>query len=319
MKTVYELIDIDEDIITKAIDKSIELHGEEINGYVEYDSLFLDDKTAGKIVEKGREYFYDVTNDYNEGNKSDFQYHIDTILSELTNSGIDLDEFDSSDIEQEIYEKIRDNIPVLFDYEKALNLTKVNLNISLKFENEYVEGYKSLKQNADGTLKSLPEGFDKVFSTLHTSFNEFKFWYDNAIKNGGLHTDDSKKNKFMYSIFQEIENCYDGFTHLVFCIKTSLGEALSLKENTPCIKIDRNTPIGLYDSWNGGGGVLEISPNISIVINLADDNIEVIADESNSYPIKEVFGLDNSFWEDFKLNPSEDKKNIKPKNKNIVK
>lgn len=111
-------------------------------------------------------------------------------------------------------------------------------------------------------------------------------------------------DKFLTTLWQEVYNGY-GCEALVFCVKMTLGQVIDLKEwmkgnLNGSIVLDKKVTCGLFDSWNGGGSLLEINCEKDIEIPFA--NIwKVYIDEkrSNRYDsIHNVYGTTDALWKD---------------------
>lgn len=116
--------------------------------------------------------------------------------------------------------------------------------------------------------------------------------------------DDYVKNPktLLETIQQEVANGY-GCEALTFCVKMTLGQAISLKERVEespngSIVLDKNVECGLFDPWQGGGSVLEIRCEKDAEIPF--ENIwKFYIDESGSDQydsIHNVYGTDSSLW-----------------------
>lgn len=112
-------------------------------------------------------------------------------------------------------------------------------------------------------------------------------------------------NKFISSLVAEIFSGY-GCEALTFCVKMTLGQAIALKERMKespngSIVLNKNVTCGLFDPWQGGGSVLDISCEKDIEIPF--ENIwKLYVDERrcNRYDsIHNVYGTDSSLWKDY--------------------
>ena len=105
-------------------------------------------------------------------------------------------------------------------------------------------------------------------------------------------------------MLQEVANGY-GCEALTFCVKMTLGQAITLKEKMKSnpngsIVLDKRVECGLFDPWSGGGSVLEIACEKDVEIPF--ENIwKFYIDErrGNRYDsIHNVYGTDDSIWRD---------------------
>lgn len=120
---------------------------------------------------------------------------------------------------------------------------------------------------------------------------------------GSLMGESAKEPKtFLETVRQEVDNGY-GCEALTFCVKMTLGRAIELKEKmeespSGSIVLNKNVECGLFDPWNGGGSVLEISCEKDVEIPFS--NIwKVYIDErrSNRYDsIHNVYGVNDLLW-----------------------
>ena len=112
-------------------------------------------------------------------------------------------------------------------------------------------------------------------------------------------------NKFISSLVAEIFSGYD-CEALTFCVKMTLGQAIDLKEKMKSnpngsIVLNKNVTCGLFDPWQGGGSVLDISCEKDIEIPF--ENIwkfyidERRCDRYDS--IHNVYGTTDAFWKDY--------------------
>ncbi len=300
MKEIENIEDIDKEKLEEAIQKSIEKHGEQIEGYVDYNDLYLEASIAASIIEKGEDHLYELVGDWTIDSPSvyDYQKHIDTVCEILTEDGFDMESIDLDDLENGLKSKLEEkNVGVVYDFSRALDITTVKINITQTSKEEFIEGWQYIKAgNKREEYIPLPAGYDEILKTLGTSETEFKFWFEQ--NKSAIHSDKAKSNKFMYSIYQEIENCYDGFNQLVFLIQTDLKTALKFKKEKT-IRVSKDTSIGFFDSWNGGGSLLEIAPEKDIIIDMTNEYINVIADSQLEYSVENTFGLCGSAWKEY--------------------
>ena len=127
-------------------------------------------------------------------------------------------------------------------------------------------------------------------------------------------------SKFLKSVREEILNTLTSMNCLTFLVKMTLRDAIKLQERikedrklksngswyepknrlgTDFITIDKSVECGLFDTWNGSGGCLEIILEKDIQLPLKYiDSIEVDSCNTRGYGIADVYGLDSSPWRD---------------------
>ena len=120
------------------------------------------------------------------------------------------------------------------------------------------------------------------------------------LKNGDI----EEPKTFLETVLQEVANGY-GCEALTFCVKMTLGQAISLKEkiksnSNGSIVIDKKAECGLFDPWSGGGSVLEIACEKDVEIPFKNIwKFYIDESRSNRYDsIHNVYGTDDSIWRD---------------------
>lgn len=117
--------------------------------------------------------------------------------------------------------------------------------------------------------------------------------------------DNVSTNEFLASVSSEVANGY-GCEALTFCVKMTLGQAINLKEKMKSnpngsIVLDKNVTCGLFNPWDGGGSILDISCEKDVEIPF--ENIwKFYIDEGRSRncdSIHNVYGTDSSLWRDY--------------------
>ena len=121
-------------------------------------------------------------------------------------------------------------------------------------------------------------------------------------------------SKFLSSLREEVLNVSTHMNVLTFLWKTSLEEAIALadlvryKESVEdpydaskspyCgyIVLDKDTPCGLYDSWNGGGSLFEICLEKDVRLPARFIN-RALPDGGHGYSIGGCYGVNGRFWE----------------------
>lgn len=134
------------------------------------------------------------------------------------------------------------------------------------------------------------------------------------------HDDNYKNSKFLESVVDEINNTSSHMNCLVFMVKLKLKDIIKFKamlaenkkqktdgnwlvpENrtgTEFITIKKNTDCGLFDTWNGAGGCLEIALEKDVILPLKFiDDIEIDDACSKGYGIRDVYGVTSELWRD---------------------
>ena len=127
-------------------------------------------------------------------------------------------------------------------------------------------------------------------------------------------------SKFLKSVREEVLNASTSMNCLTFLVGMTLEDAIKLQERikedkkiksdgswydpknrlgTDFITIDKRVECGLFDTWNGGGGCLEIELEKDIKLPLKYiDSIEVDKSNTRGYGVADVYGLDSSPWRD---------------------
>lgn len=117
--------------------------------------------------------------------------------------------------------------------------------------------------------------------------------------------DSLSTNEFLASVSSEVYNGY-GCKALTFCIKMTLGQAITLKERMKSnpngsIIIDKRATCGLFSPWDGSGSILDITCEKDVEIPF--ENIwKFYVDEkgSGNYDsIHNVYGTDSSLWKNY--------------------
>lgn len=108
---------------------------------------------------------------------------------------------------------------------------------------------------------------------------------------------DRKNNKFIDSLLLEIENCYFQ-TPKDLCVIASvtIEDYFKLLEKNKTFTVSKDCVIGLVDSYNGGGSVLEITLEKDITFNTNDISVKV--EKIDKYTVNDIYGLINECFKD---------------------
>ena len=135
--------------------------------------------------------------------------------------------------------------------------------------------------------------------------------YTKGQLNRALRDSDFRDSKFLKSVRNEVANVTTEMNALVFLIKLSLREILTITEVLKGLKRDKyhprrsrergfilireNVTCGLVDFWSGAGSVLEIQPEKKIKLPLKYIH-SIEPDGVHGYSIKEIYGVTSELW-----------------------
>ena len=127
---------------------------------------------------------------------------------------------------------------------------------------------------------------------------------------------DEIEDKFCKSCIQEFENLTSHMGTMTFLVKMPIMEVVRLIElqnenylkehkydprNHPCksyIELGKETECGLFDTWHGGGSVLEIELEKNVKIPLMYCKFCPDGAKVYGYDVDEVYGLICDCWKD---------------------
>lgn len=121
---------------------------------------------------------------------------------------------------------------------------------------------------------------------------EIQYVFDNGER--------KSKDKFINSVITELENLPQYCGMLTFLLEMTIEDLCKLKQKEKefsKVIISKDTMCGLFESWNGGGSVLEIELDKDVEVPT-----EMIWDawmdgtKPHGYDIDEVYGLVGSAW-----------------------
>lgn len=135
-------------------------------------------------------------------------------------------------------------------------------------------------------------------------------------RNDGYYVDREKEtDKFIESVIQELENATSHMNGLTFLVKMKLFVLFDLKEAIKVeeklndyytaedrkgkgyIILDKSTMCGLFNTWSGGGSVLEIELDRDVKLPIKYIfNAWVDGNKPYGWDIDEVYGLCGSAW-----------------------
>lgn len=139
-----------------------------------------------------------------------------------------------------------------------------------------------------------------------------------AHRDDGYYVDrDKNKDKFIESCIQEFENLPSHMATVTFLVKMPLFDLFDLIElqnkeydekgkydprknekSKSYIVLGKETMCGLYDSWSGGGSVLEVELDKDVKLPIKYAIFCVEGCKMHGYDIDEVYGLIDSCWKE---------------------
>lgn len=137
-------------------------------------------------------------------------------------------------------------------------------------------------------------------------------------RNDGYYTDREKdEDKFIESCIQELENLPSHMGTVTFLVKMSLFQLFDLielqsreydekgkynprnnKKSKSYILLGKETMCGLYNSWDGGGSVLEIELDRDVKLPIKYCVFCVDGCKMHGYDVGEVYGMCSSAWKE---------------------
>ena len=217
--------------------------------------------------------------------------------------GIDTDEIDEEDY-RTVWDLVAENLWYKPDYDHYLN-QKVCIDIFIDAgDYNYDLGCNQVYPHYDGRKEEpIADEFCLYWLTKTQGYTkeelEKNLYNDENLTNKffeGVY-DENFTNKFFESVYDELNNCTSHMNSLVFLKRMTLREYLNMMDSKEPVHINKDTRCGLFDKWSGAGGLLDI--HLEKDIDIPRENIHEITDDGQfRYNIHEVYGVDDSFWED---------------------
>ena len=204
--------------------------------------------------------------------------------------GFDIDELNEEDYRM-VWDLVTDNIWYKPDYEHYLN-QKVCIDIFVDSgDYNYDLGVNQVYPHYNGDVEEpIKDECCLVWLAKTQGYTK-----EELEKN--LYKDEKFTNKFFESVYDELNNCTSHMNCLVFLKRMTLREYLEMMDSKEPVHIGKDTRCGLFDNWSGAGGLLDI--HLEKDIDIPRENIHEITDDGQfRYNIREVYGVDDSFWED---------------------
>lgn len=121
-----------------------------------------------------------------------------------------------------------------------------------------------------------------------------------------LFKEQNKDNKFLKSIYEEIENTTTSMNALTFAVKMTLKEIFDFKTKPKNLLLNKATNCGLIDFWNGAGGLFDIQ--LEKPVEIPSQFIQIHLDGTRGYAIAEIYGMCSSAWKNTVLERKDEQK-----------
>ena len=309
-----------QDLIDKVIKIARESADNEDGGiqiYTDYRDRELSNETIKTLFEsnKPRETFVEMVSD-NEMNYSyNYGYYelIETINKKLTDEEREMF-IENYDV---IFDYIVENIYFYYDIEELNN--EINVNIMVDCGNG---NYDYACDNVLNWYGQYNDGeFDEESSILwlaktQEKEKELKDCVRQIFREDINYMDREKQSdKFVESCIQELENLSSNMGTLTFLVRMPLFQVFDLlelqeeeydenarydprenKKSKSYMVLGKETMCGLYDTWAGGGSVLEIELDKDVKLPIKYAEICVEGCRMRGYDVNEVYGLIDGCW-----------------------
>lgn len=236
--------------------------------------------------------FYEVVYEIYEDEIGDKQFEV---LKDVIQSN----ELDLDDSKREI---LMDEISCMLIFELPLDHYKkqeVEVDLFVDTGDSNYDFYPNASHvpHYNGTTEPMHESASILWLTKQQGYTEQQLYAALERKIG------PDPKTFLGSVRQEIENATCSMLALVFLLKMTVNELITLNElikgeEEGSVVIDKNcSSIGLYDWSYGGGGVLDIQPEKDIVLPLKYIRSPVLPDGKEiGHSIANCYGLCSSAW-----------------------
>jgi len=257
----YKEVELDKELKEKCIEYL--KNNKQIFNWDYKDQLSIDQI---KKITESQEAYYSVIDEMYEYNQ-DYIYDLECqLLENMKQEFSELKEIETSDLREEFI----DHICIDLNIKELLNNTSaVNIRVVIHSNYEGVDW----AERGEGDFKDS-EYIEEIKKLL--------------------------KDKYEKKSFQdELDNICSCCNQLIFYFKLNIDDLIGIKEKFKNeINIPKEALCGFFDSFNGSGSLLEIELKEDITLNkqwgsTKYDDINIILDETNSYSVKETYGLCN--------------------------
>jgi len=223
------------------------------------------------------------------------------------------------DIEHEIFDIVKDNFNdevngIFYDEHKDFIRDWIRGRLSFKYphahylqQDVYVD---IITDTGDGNYDyTMNELFGSGYRDKGYEANSSVIWllkqqgYTKRQITNFIKKENFQGSKLLESVYKECLNTSTGMNALSFFVAVTLDEYFDLynaveskdKAARKKLILEKGTPCGLYDPWNGAGSVLEIELEKEVVLPLKFVS-SAYPDGRRGYGIVSIYGYGRSFW-----------------------
>lgn len=252
--------------------------------YLDYREKELPESLLNRILsaKNPQDAFYEELFEiFMESEMYEYDYFVDQFMEYFDGTQ---EEVDKDEVVEYLYDIVHFDIPF-----KTFLQQDVNINIAFDFYNESNTDFtcNSFYLNGIQYVEKLEKG--SITWLVNSQGYTMKEFYD--VFHGKKKTD----SKFLNSLVDELEMNTYSMSLLTICTQMELGDVLDWYEKKTPLSFDTSSNIGLYNPWQGCGGMFEIA--LEKPITVQPKNIYSLAtDGALGYSIREIYGTDSSFW-----------------------
>lgn len=287
--------------------------------YTYYSDRELSDRTIKEIMDHNnpREYFEDMLWEW--ANDYAIEYGEDNLEDEIKENLTQEEKELFIENSEDMLDFIREKTYFYYDEDDFNNDIDVNImvdcgNANYDYTCDNVLNWYGNSGNGDIPAESSMLWLAKTQGKATALRKACK----NLHRNDGYYVDrEINKDKFIESCIQEFENLPSHMGTVTFLVKMSLFELFDLIElqnkeydekgkydprknekSKSYVILGKETMCGLYDSWSGGGSVLEIELEKDVKLPIKYCVFCVDGCKMHGYDIGDVYGMCGSAWKE---------------------
>jgi hypothetical protein len=196
-------------------------------------------------------------------------------------------EYAHHDLEDEIKSFIQDNVDFNFPFDHYLKQ-----EVEVNFVVDTGDGNYDYTLNNFASYNAVEN--EKIEEESSLLWLVKKQGYTKTDLNRLIRKREDKDSLFLKSLLAEAENVTSHMNALAFFVKMTLAEYMDFLENGKSVTFSEDTRCGLYDCWNGAGGLLEIQ--LEKEVNIPTKFVQPHIEGTRGYGLGSIYGVSRAFW-----------------------